>query len=261
MCAAGISTYHRQWPAPRLDRIFATLMTTSAAAIRQELRKLGNATIAEHAQRFFKTGKGEYGAGDKFLGIRVPVIRKHVRKHRSAPLRTIVALLKSPWHEERLFAVLALADRFKHGDDESRRAVFDTYIEHRKYVNNWDLVDSSAHIVVGGWLESRSRRMLYQYARSKDLWERRISIISTCHFIRLQDFEDTLAIAEILLNDEEDLIHKASGWMLREVGNRHLATEERFLKKHFQSMPRTMLRYAIEKFPEKKRQAYLKGKV
>ena len=245
----------------RLKGKSTTDMTTSAAAIRQELRKLGHATIAEHSQRFFKTGKGEYGAGDKFLGVRVPVIRKHVRKHREAPLRTVVVLLKSPWHEERLFAVLSLADRFKRGDEEVRRAVFDTYIEHRKYVNNWDLVDSSAHIVVGGWLESRSRKMLYRYARSTDLWERRIAIISTYHFIRLRDFYDTVAIAEILLDDEEDLIHKASGWMLREVGNRHFATEDKFLKKHYKLMPRTMLRYAIEKFPEKKRQAYLKGKV
>ena len=239
----------------------ATDMTTSAAAIRQELRNLGNAAIAEHSQRFFKTGKGEYGAGDKFLGIRAPVIRQHVRMHRSAPLRAVVALLKSPWHEERLFAVLSLADRFKQRDEKVRKAVFDTYIEHRQYVNNWDLVDCSAHIVVGGWLESRSRKLLYRYARSKVLWERRIAIMSTYHFIRLRDFDDTLAIAEILLNDEEDLIHKASGWMLREVGNRHFPTEEKFLKKHYLSMPRTMLRYAIEKFPEKKRQAYLKGKV
>lgn len=261
MCVAGISLCYRQWPVAGIDRNFATDMTTSAAAIRREFRKLGNAAVAEHSQRFFKTGEGEYGAGDKFLGIRVPVIRQHVRKHRSAPLRAVVALLKSPWHEERLFAVLSLADRFKRGDEEVRKAVFDIYIEHRKYINNWDLVDGSAYIVVGGWLETRGRKLLYRYARSKELWERRIAIMSTFHFIRLRDFDDTLAIAEVLLNDKEDLIHKASGWMLREVGNRHLPTEEKFLKKHYQSMPRTMLRYAIEKFPEKKRQAYLKGKV
>ena len=139
------------------NRKSATDMTTSAAAIRQELRKLGNATIAEHSQRFFKTGKGEYGAGDKFLGIRVPVIRKIVRKHRPAPLRIVVVLLKSPWHEERLFAVLSLADRFKRGDEEVRRTVFDTYIEHRKYVNNWDLVDGSAPHIVGAYLADKYR--------------------------------------------------------------------------------------------------------
>ena len=231
-----------------------------AAAIRQEIRALGDAVIAEHSQRFFKTGKGEYGEGDRFLGIRVPVIRKQVRKHREAPLKAIDKLLQSPWHEERLFAVLSMADRFRRGDKESRREIFDTYIEHRHYVNNWDLVDGSSHIIVGGWLESRNRKLLYQFARSKDLWERRIAIISTYQFIRNRDFDDTLAIAEILVNDEEDLIHKATGWMLREVGNRHLRTEEQFLKRHYKTMPRTMLRYAIEKFPENKRQAYLKGR-
>jgi len=231
-----------------------------AAAIRQEIRALGDSAIAEHSQRFFKTGKGEYGEGDRFLGIRVPVIRKQVRKHREAPLKAIDKLLQSPWHEERLFAVLSMADRFRRGDKESRREIFDTYIEHRHYVNNWDLVDGSSHIIVGGWLESRNRKLLYQFARSKDLWERRIAIISTYQFIRNRDFDDTLAIAEILVNDEEDLIHKATGWMLREVGNRHLRTEEQFLKRHYKTMPRTMLRYAIEKFPENKRQAYLKGR-
>lgn len=231
-----------------------------AAAIRQEIRALGDSAIAEHSQRFFKTGKGEYGEGDRFLGIRVPVIRKQVRKHREAPLKAIDKLLQSPWHEERLFAVLSMADRFRRGDKESRREIFDTYIEHRHYVNNWDLVDGSSHIIVGGWLESRNRKLLYRFARSKNLWERRIAIISTYQFIRNRDFDDTLAIAEILVNDEEDLIHKATGWMLREVGNRHLRTEEQFLKRHYKTMPRTMLRYAIEKFPENKRQAYLKGR-
>lgn len=231
-----------------------------AAAIRQEIRALGDSAIAEHSQRFFKTGKGEYGEGDRFLGIRVPVIRKQVRKHREAPLKAIDKLLQSPWHEERLFAVLSMADRFRRGDEESRREIFDTYIEHRHYVNNWDLVDGSSHIIVGGWLEFRNRKLLYQFARSNDLWERRIAIISTYQFIRNRDFDDTLAIAEILVNDEEDLIHKATGWMLREVGNRHLRTEEQFLKRHYKTMPRTMLRYAIEKFPENRRQAYLKGR-
>ncbi len=178
-----------------------------AAAIRQEIRALGDTAIAEHSQRFFKTGKGEYGEGDRFLGIRVPVIRKQVRKHREAPLKAIAKVLQSPWHEERLFAVLSMADRFRRGDEESRREIFDTYIEHRHYVNNWDLVDGSSHIIVGGWLESRNRKLLYQFARSKDLWERRIAIISTYQFIRNRDFDDILAIAEILGNDEEDLIH------------------------------------------------------
>ena len=145
-----------------------------------------------------------------------------------------------------------MADRFKRGDEAIRRAIFDSYVEYRRYVNNWDLVDGSSHIIVGGWLESRNRKLLYRFARSKDLWERRIAIISTYHFIKNGEFDETLAIAEILLNDDEDLIHKATGWMLREVGNRHLQTEEQFLKRHYKAMPRTMLRYAIEKLPEKK---------
>lgn len=236
-------------------------MATSAADIKRQLAKLGNAGIAAHSQRFFKTGKGEYGEGDRFRGIRVPVIRQQVRKHRAAGLRAILAMLKSRWHEDRLFAVLSLVDRFKSGDESMRRTVFNRYLENTRYVNNWDLVDSSAHLIVGPWLEDRSRKRLATLARSGDLWKRRIAIMSTYHYIRHNDFADTLEIATILLNDSHDLIHKAVGWMLREVGNRDKAVEVDFLKKHHPDMPRTMLRYAIEKFPRQERQAWLAGEV
>ena len=236
-------------------------MKIRATDIRKAMRALGDAAIAEHSQRFFKTGKGEYGEGDRFLGIRVPVVRQQVRKFRDASVTVLVQLLKSPWHEERLFAVLSLADRYKRGGEAEQRRIFETYLENIDRVNNWDLVDGSAHLIVGPWLEDRSRKRLYRMAKSRHLWTRRVAIMSTYHFIRNGDFDETLAIAEILLDDREDLIHKATGWMLREVGNRDRAAEEAFLKRHYKKMPRTMLRYSIEKFPEKQRKAYLDGRV
>lgn len=236
-------------------------MAITATDIRQALRSLGNPDIAAHSQRFFRTGKGEYGEGDRFLGIRVPVIRTQARRFREASVDVIAQLLKSPWHEVRLFAVLSLADRFKRGDEKTQRQVFDLYIANIDRVNNWDLVDGSAHLIVGPWLEHRSRRRLHRMARSPHLWTRRIAIMSTYHYIRNGEFDETLALAEILLRDDHDLIHKAVGWMLREVGNRNRAIEELFLEKHYREMPRTMLRYAIEKFPENTRQAYLRGTI
>lgn len=239
------------WPHPEV----------TAAEIKRALRALGDPVIAEHSQRFFKTGKGEYGEGDRFIGIRVPVIRKQVTHYQKISIRVILTILKSPYHEERLFAVLSLVHRYQRGDVPDRKKIFESYLENIRYINNWDLVDSSAHLIVGPWLEFRSRKRLYRMARSADLWTRRVAIMSTFHFIRNHEFDDTLGIALLLLDDEHDLIHKAVGWMLREVGNRERQAEERFLKKNYQKMPRTMLRYAIEKFPEKSRQAYLKGKV
>lgn len=236
-------------------------MTSTVGIIRAEMQALSNPAIAAHSTRFFKTGKGEYGAGDRFLGIRVPVIRKLVRRHRDATLRSILSMLKSVWHEERLFAVLSLTDRFANGDDSTKRAVFNVYVDNLRFVNNWDLVDGSAHLIVGPWLEMRSRKLLYTLAESGNLWERRVAVMSTFHFIKIGQYDDTLALAEILLYDDQDLIHKAVGWMLRETGNRDRAVEEKFLRKFYVNMPRTMLRYAIEKFPESKRQAYLQGKI
>lgn len=236
-------------------------MASTAAQLKKELRGLGDAGIAKHSSRFFKTGEGEYGAGDHFLGIRVPVIRKAVARHRDARLTSVLSLLRSKYHEERLFAVLSLVDRYKRADDGLKRSIFEHYLQNLRYINNWDLVDSSAHLIIGPQLQESSRELLYALARSDDLWERRISIMSTYHFIRRNDFDDTLAIAEQLLHDGEDLIHKAVGWMLREVGNRDRKIEEHFLRTHYHNMPRTMLRYAIEKFPERKRKAYLNGRI
>ena len=236
-------------------------MTSSTSNIRAEFRKLGSKKIAEHSTRFFKTGPGEYGEGDKFLGIRVPVIRQFVKQKKDVPIRSILPFVRSPYHEERMLGLFSLVDRYKRGDAESNKAVYELYMKNLTYVNNWDLVDGTAHLIVGPQLEHASRKSLYKLAKSKDLWERRISIIATYHYIRLNDFDDTLALAEILRGDPEDLMHKAVGWMLREVGNRDRAVEEKFLKKHYRKMPRTMLRYAIERLPERRRKAYLDGRV
>ena len=222
---------------------------------------MGDSAIAEHAQRFFKTGKGEYGEGDRFLGIRVPVIRKTVKKHRDISEEAALTFLRSKYHEERLFAVLLLVDQFERGTDADKSRIYEMYLDNTRYINNWDIVDGSAHLIVGPYLEHRDRQALYDLSQSTNLWERRIAIMSTYHYIRQQDFDDTLAIAKRLSNDSEDLIHKAVGWMLREIGNRDLEAEEAFLKRHYKAMPRTMLRYAIEKFAEKKRKNYLHGHI
>ena len=227
--------------------------------IQSTLRQLGDPNIAEHSQRYFKTGPGEYGAGDQFLGIRVPVLRRHVRQFKDTPLPRILKLLHSRFHEERLFALLLLVRRFQRGDATERKAIYQAYLANTRYINNWDLVDSSAHHIVGGYLQQRSTKPLDRLARSKSLWERRIAIMATAYFIRQYQFDTTLRVATALLQDPEDLIHKAVGWMLREVGKRDMAAEKAFLARHYQSMPRTMLRYAIERFPARERQTYLTG--
>lgn len=225
------------------------------------LKKLGDPAIADHSRRFFKTGKGEYGEGDRFLGIRVPVIRQQVKYFRDISLDETLVLLRSPLHEVRLFALLMLVQKFSNGDESFRGAIYKTYLSNTRYINNWDLVDSSASAIVGGWLREHDRRPLYRLAKSKNLWERRIAMLATFHFIRHREFDDALAIAELLLNDPEDLMHKAVGWMLREIGNRNVRLEQVFLRQHYKHMPRTMLRYAIEKFPEKERQRFLAGTI
>lgn len=236
-------------------------MTDTINDISRELRELAEPRRAETHQRFFKTGRGEYGEGDMFLGIRVPYIRKLVRKFRGLSLKDTEKLLHSQWHEERLFALLVLVDSFKKADGKLRKVIYDLYMGSTQRINNWDLVDLSAPHIPGAWLFDRDRKPLHELAQSNDLWEKRIAILSTHYFIRKNDYADTLAISEKLLEDNHDLIRKAVGWMLREVGNRNLETEEKFLRKHYMSMPRTMLRYAIEKFPEEKRQKYLKGEI
>jgi 3-methyladenine DNA glycosylase AlkD len=231
-------------------------------AIRGRLRALASPQIADASRRFFKTGPGEYGHGDRFLGIRVPTLRKIARELRGAPIAVALALLRSQLHEERLLALLMLVSRYAHGTPVERQRIYGQYVKHvRKHVNNWDLVDSSAPYIVGAHLEQRDRAKLFELARSSSLWERRVAIIATFWFIRRGSFDDTIAIAKLLLDDREDLIHKATGWMLREVGNRDRAVAERFLRRHCLRMPRTMLRYAIEKLPLRTRRAYLDGTV
>ena len=230
-----------------------------AATIRKELRALASPETAVNLQRFFKTGPGQYGEGDVFLGIKVPPLRALAKRFPDADLNTISKLLCSPYHEERLFALLLLMQFYQAANEAAQQAAYDLYLGHTQHINNWDLVDVSAPRIVGCHLEGRPRDILYELARSSLLWERRIAILATAWFIRLDDFDDTLKIAEILLNDEHDLMHKAVGWMLREVGKRDLAAEEGFLRKHYHRMPRTMLRYAIERFPEARRKQYLNG--
>jgi 3-methyladenine DNA glycosylase AlkD len=228
---------------------------------RKAISKQKNSAQAIILQRFFKTGKGEYGEGDIFYGIKVPEQRTIAKQFRDLAFDALKTLILSKVHEERLIAAFILVDQFKSGDEKKKKTIFDFYLKNRKGINNWDLVDLSAPKIVGAYLIDKEKDLLYKFAHSKDLWKKRISIISTQTFIREHLFEDTLKISEILLHDKHDLIHKAVGWMLREVGNRDLETEEEFLRKHYKTMPRTMLRYAIEKFPEQKRIAYLKGKV
>lgn len=233
----------------------------TAQEISKILRGLANPQIAEHSRRFFKTGPGQYGEGDRFLGIRVPILREQAKKFRDTPLGEVLRLLKSVYHEERLCALLMLVQKFSQDSAEDQKAIYKLYVENTRYINNWDLVDLSAYLIVGKYMADKDRRPLYRLARSQSLWERRIAIISTFHFIKNKQFTDTLKIAGLLLKDQEDLMHKAAGWMLREVGKRNLSVEKQFLKAHYLQMPRTMLRYAIEKFPERERRLYLKGMI
>lgn len=238
----------------------------SLLELKKELKSLANPEQAKNLQRFFKTGKGDYGEGDIFLGIYVPVQRKVAKKY-DLELEDIQILLNSKIHEEKFVALCILIDKYKKSGspgNPSQKDIFDFYIKNSKKINNWDLVDVSAPYIAGQYLLRTilsKRKILYKLAKSKNLWEKRISILSTFAFIKEKQFDDTLKISEILLTDDHDLIHKSVGWMLREVGNRNRKVEERFLRKYYKKMPRTMLRYAIEKFPEDLRQKYLKGKV
>ena len=233
----------------------------SLEELRQTIKKSANPAQAKILSRFFKTGRGEYGEGDEFLGIKVPISRSIAKQFKDLTLTELQALLNSPIHEERLIALFILIEHFKKADEHTKKIIFNFYLRNTKRVNNWDLVDLSAERIIGVYLLDKDNNVLFKLARSKNLWEKRIAIMSTFHFIKNGNYETTLAIADMLLKDEHDLIHKAVGWMLREIGNRNLKVEETYLEKHYKIMPRTMLRYAIEKFPEKIRQAYLKGKI
>ena len=208
---------------------------------------------------FFKTGPGQYGEGDRFLGIVVPAVRQLAKQFRQLPLGDCEVLLASPDNEERLLALLILVGQYQQGDVITREKVYQLYLAHRERVNNWNLVDSSAPAIVGTHLLTRDRSVLYELARSPTLWDRRIAVLATLTFIRAKDFADTLRLTEMLLTDPQDLMHKASGWMLREVGKRDVAVLEDFLSVHQRTMPRTMLRYAIERFASDKRAALLAG--
>ncbi|MFA4817888.1 MAG: DNA alkylation repair protein [Parcubacteria group bacterium] len=223
-----------------------------------ELQKLKNPEKARLLGRFFKCAKGEYGEGDIFWGIMVPLQRQVAKKYfQEADLKDAQKLLDSPVYEQRLTGLLMLVLKFGKADEKLRKVVYNFYLKNTKRINNWDLVDLTAPKIVGGYLLNKDRKILYKLARSKNLWERRIAVLATFMFIRDNQFADSLKISEILLNDKHDLIHKAVGWMLREIGKRDIKAEEKFLQKYYRAMPRTMLRYAIEKFPERKRKKYL----
>jgi len=230
--------------------------------LKKELQGLADLEEAKILQRFFKTGEGEYGEGDVFLGIKVPVQRKIAKKYSGMGLYKIQELLKSKIHEHRLIGLIILNEKFKKVGKEDKENIFEFYLKNIKHINNWDLVDLSAPNIVGDFLldKKKNRKILYQLVNSEDLWEKRIAIISTFTFIKKGEFEDALAISELLLKDKHDLIHKATGWMLREIGKRDLEVEEEFLKQHYNEIPRTTLRYAIEKFDEERRKEYLNGK-
>ena len=227
--------------------------------IRKELRNLANPEKAKILMGFFKTGKGQYGEGDKFLGITVPQTRLVAKKHAQLPLAEVLQLLQSAFHEERLAALLILVLQYQQGDEKQKKKIFDAYLKNTQWINNWDLVDLTADRIVGAHLADKPKDLLFKLAKSKMLWERRIAMLATFHEIKNGRSETALAIAEKLLLDREDLMHKAVGWMLREVGKRcSQQVEEKFLQKYVKLMPRTTLRYAIERFEEGKRLRYLK---
>ena len=228
--------------------------------IKKMLQKKASPVKAKLLAGFFKTGKGQYGEGDVFLGVMVPETRKVALHFKHASLKDLHALLSSAFHEERLCALFILVHQFQHADASHQKKLVDFYLKHAGKVNNWDLVDLSAPKLLGAYLLSKPRKKLFSLAQSKNLWKRRIAVLSCFAFIKENDFKDAFAIAEFLLQDPHDLIHKAVGWMLREIGKKDQPAEEHFLKKHAKHMPRTMLRYAIEKFPEPKRRQYLNQK-
>ena len=227
----------------RTDPIVPARTTLTVDAVRSELKRLEDRDRAAFLERFFKTGPGEYGEGDTFLGIRVPQLRALVRRCAGIDLGRVETLLHSPAHEERLLALLLMVRDYGRGDDGKRRRIYRLYLDNTRFINSWDLVDSSAEHIVGTHLQGKNRAPLYRLARSRSLWERRIAIMATYRYIKAGDFDETLRIAEMLLGDREDLIHKATGRMLREVGKRGgIAEEKEFLRKNWPAMPRTMLR-------------------
>jgi 3-methyladenine DNA glycosylase AlkD len=229
--------------------------------ILKRLQSRGDPNRAQNLQRFFKTGPGEYGEGDVFWGLRVPEIRRLSKEFQDLPFSATLQLLRSPIHEARLLALLIMVQAYRGGKPVQQEQICQAYLENTRFINNWDLVDLSAEHIVGPQIKHLGRDRLQALAASPWLWDRRIAIMATFHFIKKGEFSETLRMAELLLGDSGDLIHKAVGWMLREIGKRDQKVEESFLKIHYQKLPRTMLRYAIEKFPEDLRQHYLKGNI
>ena len=230
----------------------------SLKRLKAEIGELGDRKKAKDLQWFFKTGPGEYAEGDRFLGITVPRLRDLARRYPDLTLQEILQLLRSPIHEKRFLSLLLLMRKYGQADLSGKKRIYQAYLRHTACINNWDLVDVSAKNIPGAFLEDKDRAPLYKLAWSNSLWERRIAVLSTFRFIANNDFKDALKIGALLVADSHDLIHKAVGWMLREIGKRDRASEESFLKKYCAVMPRTMLRYAVERFPESKRQAYLR---
>ncbi len=234
-------------------------MTNLIEDITKSLMSVADAQRAISMQRFFKTGKGEYGEGDIFIGVSVPQQRAIAKQFQNeCSKKDVIALLDSPIHEERLTGVFILVDKFKKSIKSNQEQEWvDLYIEKADKMNNWDLVDSSAHHILGKWLEKRDRKILYEFSKSTSLWKNRIALVSTLHFIRKYDFEDALRLCELALPHQHELIHKASGWMLKEMYERDPNPTCKFIDTFKQKMPRTMLRYAIEKMPESQRKSYL----
>jgi 3-methyladenine DNA glycosylase AlkD len=233
----------------------------SLVKLKSDLRKHASIRQAKMLQRYFKTGPGEYAQGDIFLGVKVPVLRNFAKQYQDLAFKDTLELLKSPIHEERLLSLLILILKYRQADISGKTKIYEAYLRNSRSINNWDLVDVTAKHIVGDFLSDRDRGILYKLAKSDLLWQRRIAILSTFYFIENNDFKDALKIARILIADSHDLIHKAAGWMLREVGKRNRLAEEKFLNKYCRVMPRMMLRYAIERFSSSRRQAYLRGEI
>lgn len=229
----------------------------TAKQLQFDIRKQRNPAKAQFLQRFFRTGPGEYAAGDIFLGLTVPQSRSIAKKYRKLPLKEIEKVLKSKFHEERLAALVLLDDQFIGGDDKTQEDIYKLYLRNFKHINNWDLVDVSAHIIVGGYLKERDRRILFKWAKSSHLWTRRISVVANLLWIKKGDFQTFLKIAALLLKDEHDLIHKSVGWLLREVGKSNRQALDRFLNRYASQMPRTMLRYSLEKHTPAQRRKWM----
>ncbi len=233
----------------------------SVNSLKKEIKSFSDKKKAELLQRYFKTGKGDYAEGDIFLGLIVPQCRLIAKKYSFFSLNELNSLISSEFHEERLIALLILVQQFSKAQEKQKKQITDFYLENYMFINNWDLVDLTAPRSLGEFLLNKDKKILFVLAKTDNLWKKRIAVLACFALIKNNDFSVPLEISEILLNDKHDLIHKAVGWMLRETGKKDLKTEEDFLKKHYKKMPRTMLRYAIEKFPEQKRKAYLKGSI